>query len=299
MDTLERSNAVLAYIEMNLDNEIDNKEISKIALCSPYQFQSLFAAMSGITLAEYIRSRRLDRAAFDLQNTNERISEIALKYGYDSPTAFNRAFQKMHGMPPSKVRLVKELKLKAFPPIKFQLCIKGASILNYRIVKQKAFRMIGYKLSTSTDNFKQFETIPQFWNKTFANGNFQKLMKINLAESNSADIIKGVLGICSLSEQDETVLNYYIATASNEKLPDEMEEFYISDCTYAVFDCRGKIPLSIQEMSKRIYNEWLPNSGYEWINAPDIERYLDGNPTSDDYVCELWLPVKLKNSEDK
>ena len=243
MDTLERFNAALAYIEMNLDNEIDNKEISKIALCSPYQFQSLFAAMSGITLAEYIRSRRLDRAAFDLQNTNERISEIALKYGYDSPTAFNRAFQKMHGMPPSKVRLVKELKLKAFPPIKFQLCIKGASILNYRIVKQKAFRMIGYKLSTSTDNFKQFETIPQFWNKTFANGNFQKLMKINLAESNSADIIKGVLGICSLSEQDETVLNYYIATASNEKLPDEMEEFYISDCTYAVFDCRGKIPL--------------------------------------------------------
>lgn len=187
MDTLERFNAALAYIEMNLDNEIDNKEISKIALCSPYQFQSLFAAMSGITLAEYIRSRRLDRAAFDLQNTNERISEIALKYGYDSPTAFNRAFQKMHGMPPSKVRLVKELKLKAFPPIKFQLCIKGASILNYRIVKQKAFRMIGYKLSTSTDNFKQFETIPQFWNKTFANGNFQKLMKINLAESNSAD----------------------------------------------------------------------------------------------------------------
>lgn len=115
MDTLERFNAALTYIEMNLDNEIDNKEISKIALCSPYQFQSLFAAMSGITLAEYIRSRRLDRAAFDLQNTNERISEIALKYGYDSPTAFNRAFQKMHGMPPSKVRLVKELKLKAFP----------------------------------------------------------------------------------------------------------------------------------------------------------------------------------------
>lgn len=157
MDTLERFNAALAYIEMNLDNEIDNKEISKIALCSPYQFQSLFAAMSGITLAEYIRSRRLDRAAFDLQNTNERISEIALKYGYDSPTAFNRAFQKMHGMPPSKVRLVKELKLKAFPPIKFQLCINGATILNYRIVKQKAFRMIGYKLSTSTDNFKQFD----------------------------------------------------------------------------------------------------------------------------------------------
>ena len=108
-----------------------------------------------------------------MRAARSRRAEIARKYGYDSPTAFNRAFQKMHGMPPSKVRLVKELKLKAFPPIKFQLCIKGASILNYRIVKQKAFRMIGYKLSTSTDNFKQFETIPQFWNKTFANGNFQ------------------------------------------------------------------------------------------------------------------------------
>jgi len=299
MDTLERFNAALAYIEMNLDNDIDNKELSKIALCSFYQFQTLFAAMSGITLAEYIRSRRLDRAAFDLQNSNEKISEIALKYGYDSPTAFNRAFQKMHGMPPSKVRLIKELRIKAFPPIQFQLCIRGATILNYRIVKQKSFRMIGYRLSTSTENYKHFDTVPQFWDKTFANGNFQKLMKINLDESYSADIIKGVLGICSLSEQDESILNYYIATASNRSLPKGMVEFFINDCTYAVFDCKGKIPFSIQEMSKRIYNEWLPNSGYEWTNAPDIERYLDGDPKSDDYICELWLPVKIKNSEDK
>ena len=145
MDTLERFNAALTYIEANLDNEIDSRELSKITLYSAYQFQKLFMAMSGIPLSEYIRNRRLDRAAFDLQNTDEKIADIACKYGYDSPTAFNRAFQKLHGVAPSKVRTEKGIQLKAYPPIQFQICIKGATVMKYRSVVDVYGLLLGYR----------------------------------------------------------------------------------------------------------------------------------------------------------
>ena len=300
MDTLERFNAALAYIEANLDGVIDGKEISKITLYSAYQFQKIFTAMSGIPLSEYIRNRRLDRAAFDLQNTDGTVGDIALKYGYDSPTAFNRAFQRLHGIAPSRVRTEKGLQLKAYPPMQFQLCIKGATVMKYRIVEQKAFRLVGYKLPTMRmKNFEQFKEIPKFWDEHFANGNFAKLMSINLSEKHDNGRVDGVLGICVVPDIDSDALDYYIATAYEGESPEGMEEIIVPDCTYAVFECRGKIPFSVQDMTRRLYGEWLPNSGYEWANAPDIERYFDGDPTSEDYVCELWLPVRAKEREGR
>ena len=300
MDTLERFNAALAYIEANLDGVIDGKEISKITFYSPYQFQKIFTAMSGIPLSEYIRNRRLDKAAFDLQNTDETVGAIALKYGYDSPTAFNRAFQRLHGIAPSRIRTEKGLQLKAYPPMQFQLCIKGATVMKYRIVEQKAFRLVGYKLPTMRmKNFEQFKEIPKFWDEHFANGNFAKLMSINLSEKHDNGRVDGVLGICVVPDIDSDALNYYIATAYEKEAPEGMEELFVPDCTYAVFECRGKIPFSVQDMTRRLYGEWLPNSGYEWANAPDIERYFDGDPTSEDYVCELWLPVRAKEREGR
>lgn len=300
MDTLERFNSALAYIEANLDGVIDGKEISKITLYSAYQFQKIFTAMSGIPLSEYIRNRRLDRAAFDLQNTDETVGDIALKYGYDSPTAFNRAFQRLHGIAPSRVRTEKGLQLKAYPPMQFQLCIKGATVMKYSIVEQKAFRLVGYKLPTMRmKNFEQFKEIPKFWDEHFANGNFAKLMSINLSEKHDNGRVDGVLGICVVPDIDSDALDYYIATAYEGESPDGMEEIIVPDCTYAVFECRGKIPFSVQDMTRRLYGEWLPNSGYEWANAPDIERYFDGDPTSEDYVCELWLPVRAKEREGR
>ena len=300
MDTLERFNAALAYIEANLDGVIDGKEISKITFYSPYQFQKIFTAMSGIPLSEYIRNRRLDRAAFDLRNTDETVGDIALKYGYDSPTAFNRAFQRLHGIAPSRVRTEKGLQLKAYPPMQFQICIKGATAMKYRIVEQKAFRLVGYKLPTMRmKNFEQFKEIPKFWDEHFANGNFAKLMSINLSEKHDNGRVDGVLGICVVPDIDSDALDYYIATAYEGEAPKGMEEVIVPDCTYAVFECRGKIPFSVQDMTRRLYGEWLPNSGYEWANAPDIERYFDGDPTSEDYVCELWLPVRAKEREGR
>ena len=228
MDTLERFNAALAYIETHLDGVIDGKEISKITFYSPYQFQKIFTAMSGIPLSEYIRNRRLDRAAFDLQNTDETVGAIALKYGYDSPTAFNRAFQRLHGIAPSRIRTERGLQLKAYPPMQFQLCIKGATVMKYRIVEQKAFRLVGYKLSTARmENFEQFKEIPKFWDKQYKNGNFDKLMAINLTESHSDGRVDGVLGICVVPDINSSALDYYIATAYEIETPADMVEVIV------------------------------------------------------------------------
>ena len=136
-----------------------------------------------------------------------------------------------------------------------------------------------------------------FWDENFANGNFAKLMSINLSEKHDNGRVDGVLGICFVPDIDSDALDYYIATAYEGEAPKGMEEVIVPDCTYAVFECRGKIPFSVQDMTRSLYGEWLPNSGYEWANAPDIERYFDGDPTSEDYVCELWLPVRAKERE--
>ena len=172
--------------------------------------------------------------------------------------------------------------------------------MKYRIVEQKAFRLVGYKLSTARmENFEQFKEIPKFWDKQYKNGNFDKLMAINLSESHSDGRVDGVLGICVVPDINSSALDYYIATAYEKETPADMVEVIVPDCTYAVFECKGKIPFSVQDMTRRLYGEWLPNSGYKWANAPDIERYFDGDPSSDDYICELWLPIQPKQTEVK
>ena len=151
MDWLQRMNASLEYIEKNLDANIDFHQIAKISCCSPFHFQKVFSLMSGVPLSEYTRSRRLSQAAFDLQNSDMKVIDIALKYGYESPTAFNRAFQKMHRVAPNAARSA-DVHLKAYPPISFQITIKGAVLMDYRIKQQKAFRVVGTKLQTTTVN---------------------------------------------------------------------------------------------------------------------------------------------------
>ena len=116
---LKLSNAI-DYIETNLDNEISYDEVAKIACCSTYYFQRIFAYVTGISLSKYIRRRRMTQAAFELQGSNQRVLDIALKYGYNSPTSFNRAFQNIHGIAPAAAKNIGST-LNAYPPIKFSV----------------------------------------------------------------------------------------------------------------------------------------------------------------------------------
>ena len=131
MDWLNDWNKALAYLEANLDGDIDPKELGRLAGCSAYHFQRMFSYLAGIPLGEYIRRRRMTRAAADLQN-GEKVLDVALRYGYESPTAFNRAFQAVHKLPPSQAKQ-EGVKLKAFPSIHFKFVLKGAEEMEYQI----------------------------------------------------------------------------------------------------------------------------------------------------------------------
>lgn len=282
MEWIDRLNKAINYIEEHITEKIHYEQLAKIACCSTYHFQRMFSYMANIPLSEYIRRRRMSLAAVDLQTGNKKIIDVALKFGYTSPTAFNRAFQKIHGVAPS---LVKEsaIALKAYPPISFKITIKGASGLNYRIEKKEAFRIIGVVEPLHKEIEKNYELVPKMWQKAIKQGTIAKLAK--MMNSHPA----GLLGVSTC--HDEQQWSYFIAVASDHAIDNTLSQYFIPAATWAIFSGSGSM-LSINELEQRIVTEWLPSSGYEYANAPDIEVYLNDDPQNAKY--EVWIPVVQK-----
>ncbi|MBU9739088.1 AraC family transcriptional regulator [Diplocloster agilis] len=283
MDWIERLNNSIHYMEEHLDKDIDYEQIAKIACCSAYHYQRMFTYMAETTLSEYIRRRRMTLAAVDLQDENQKIIDVALRYGYSSPTAFNRAFQSVHGIAPS---LVKKggVPLKSYPPISFHITIKGAAEMNYRIEKKESFRIIGVGEPLHKELEKNFEIVPMMWQRAATDGTIPKLASLMDGEP------MGLLGVSACNTEH---WKYYIAVASTKPADDTLEEYVIPASSWAVFPGEGTNQ-SIQELEKRIVTEWLPTSGYEYGNAPDIEVYLNPDPQNAKY--EVWIPVCSQRS---
>lgn len=287
MDWLSQLNSALAYIEEHLDGEIEPDQVAALACCSSFHFQRMFSYMARVPLAEYIRRRRMTKAAFDLQNTSDKVIDIALRYGYDSPTAFNRAFQSVHGVAPSAARQ-EGARLKAYQPISFKITIRGEAEMNYRIETKEAFRIVGVKLQCPWTPEKQegFTEVPKFWMEHGQKGTIPELCKLMNQEP------MGVLGVSVGDWQTTGSFDYYIAVSSSGPVPEGMFAYEVPAGTWAIFECRGPMPKAIQSMQERIMTEWLPSSGYQYADAPDIEQYTDGDQSSEDYLCYIWVPVQ-------
>ncbi|MEG6614472.1 AraC family transcriptional regulator [Pseudoclostridium thermosuccinogenes] len=281
MDWVERTNRAIDYIEENLTGDIDYSEAAKAACCSTYHFSRLFAAVTGVTLSEYIRRRRLSLAAFDLQNSNEKVIDIALKYGYDSPDSFARAFQNMHGVKPSEAR-EKGVQLKVFPRMSFQIIIKGDMEMEYRLEELDfELRIVGKRKTVNTK--KAFEEIPALWNGSIKDGFMQKL--IDMAWENPKCKLESLLGICGKEAaiMDEE-FDYFMGVRYDGVVPEGMEVLIIPSGLWAVFP-------NVIDAWKRLYSEWLPTSGYELANLPCIECHY---PPGHDPDNELWVPIVKK-----
>lgn len=278
MEWVERWNEAIRYIEAHLTEEIDYAQLGRIACCSVYHFQRMFAYLAGVPLAEYIRRRRMSLAAADLQSTGIRVIDAAAKYGYDSPTAFNRAFQAVHGMPPSAVR-GGGVSVRSFPAIRFQVTVKGAEEMNYRIETKEAFRIVGVSVPLHREIEQNFAVIPQKWQQIAEDGTLQRLAGMMDAPP------MGVLGVSTCNDAEPW--RYYIAVSSRQPTGD-LEEYTVPAATWAVFAGEGT-NASIQELERRIVTEWLPTSGYEYGSAPDVEVYLTPDPEHAKY--EVWIPV--------
>ena len=173
--------------------------------------------------------------------------------------------------------------VKSFPPITFKITVKGVEEMNYRIETKSAFRVVGVSVPLEKEIEANFAVIPQKWQEITVNGTLQQLVERMDSKP------KGVLGI-SVCNSDEA-WRYYIAVSSLKE-KGEFEEYIVPQATWAIFSGTGTNQ-SIQELEKRIITEWLPTSGYEYGNAPDIEVYIHSDPQNAQY--EVWIPVVKKS----
>ncbi len=281
MDWIDKMNAAISYIEENITNSLNTADIAKIVDCSTYHFQRMFAYMTGTPLSEYIRRRKMSLAVVDLKDDDMKIIDIALKYGYQSPTAFTRAFKSVHGIAPSLVKL-DGVSVKSYPPLSFQMVIKGVESLDLRIEKKEAFRVVGISIPLYGDFAEMTEPVEQVWRIAESNGTIQKLKE--LGEESP--------GLLEVMMPDETIESwrYMISIAADAPLDEAMEEYIVDAYTWAIFSYEGKSLEETQKMGERVISEWLPTSGYEYDNGPDISVHAKDGPAGT--ILEYWLPVK-------
>lgn len=282
MDWIERLNEAVHYIETHLSEDIHYEQLARIACCSTYHFQRMFGYMAGVSLSEYIRRRRMSMAAVDLQSGDRKIIDVAQKYGYASPTAFNRAFQSVHNIAPSMLKK-NGVPVKSYPPISFKITVKGVEEMNYRIEEKEAVRIVGISCPLDKEIEKNFREIPTAWQQAMQDGTINRLAGLMNGQP------AGLLGVSACNDQEDW--RYYIAVATSQPVEEGLEEYVIPAFTWAVFT-GGGTGQSIQQLEQRIVTEWLPSSGYEYANGPDIEVYLNPDPANTQY--EVWIPVVKK-----
>lgn len=290
MDSLKRMNEALGYIEDNLTNDIDLKEVGRIALCSEYHFQRMFSFLAGVTLSEYIRRRRLTLAAFEISRSNVRVIDVAVKYGYSSADSFTRAFQGLHGITPSEARNNGQ-SLKAYPRMTFQLSIKGGNEMNYRIEEKEAFSIVGIKKRVPIIFNGVNPEISEMWKSL----NSEKISK--LKELSNVEPIGLLSASTNFSEgrmEEKGELDHYIGVATNKECPSDLSELRVAASTWAVFEAVGPFPDTLQEVWGRIYSEWFPSSNYEISEGPEILWNENKDTASPNFRSEIWIPVIKK-----
>lgn len=264
------SNA-LAYIEENITEELDPKEIAAKAFVSEFHFRKIFHALCGYGLGEYIRCRRLSLAGQELSSGEFRIIDIALKYGYDSPDSFTKAFAKFHGITPSAAK-EKGRELRSFLPLKIKLTLEGGTVMDYKIIEKPAFTVVGKKRSFNLDT--SYRDIPKFWQEHMESADSGELM--------------GMYGIC-LGHYGSKSFEYMIAdNYIPQKAPTEGFVTWTAPAgLYAAFPCKGKLPEALQSVNDRIWKEWLPNCrDYRLAGDFDLEVYFE------EEYCEIWIPIE-------
>lgn len=287
MDTLKCMNDALDYIEKNIENEINYKEIAKIACCSEYHFKRMFSFIAGIGISEYVRRRRLTLAAFDLRNSDIRIIDIAVKYGYNSADSFARAFNTIHGIMPSEARNSKYM-LKAYPKMTFQISISGGCEMNYRIVEKEAFKIVGLKKRVPIIFEGVNPEIAEMWQSLTP----EKIMELkSLSNIEPIGMLSASVNFSETRMDEQGELDHYIGVATTNKSVDQFEVLEVNPGTWAVFEAVGEFPKTLQNVWGRIYSEWFPSSNYEVAPGPEILWNESKDTTSPTFKSEIWIPI--------
>ncbi|MBO9599395.1 MAG: AraC family transcriptional regulator [Cohnella sp.] len=285
VEWLTRMSDAINAMERTMEEPLDIEKLAKTAYSSPFHFQRMFGMLTGMTVGEYVRKRKLTLAAQELASSSSKVLDIALKYGYDSPESFAKAFRKLHGIPPSDARKP-GVSLKAFPRISFRISLKGDKDMDYRIVEKNAFKVIGKGIETTSAEGENSRDIPRFWQESNRNGMVGHLISL----VGGAD---ATLGICMDMAMEKGTFTYMIAV-ENKTGVEAPEGFVVREIpahTWAVFTSIGPMPHAIQDVWMRVFQEWFPATGYEHAGGPEMESYPEGDVNADDYRCEVWVPI--------
>lgn len=298
MEWLTKMNNALDYIENNLTEDIDFSIVGQKACCSSYNFQRMFSFITDVSLAEYIRRRRLTQAALELQNSNAKVIDVAVKYGYDSPVSFSRAFANIHGITPSEAKQ-SGVELKAYSKISFQISIKGEKEMNYRIETKEAFDVFGIETVASLSGEASFVSPAELWKQSHHNGDYENLFNASgdLPKFITQDLCK-IHGVENYRKTEGNTFPYMLCAFNSESSKTEGYKIqHIPAQTYAIFpserfkwdDNFNGVLINLQ---KRFYSEWLPTANYERVTGANFEIY--GGDREYGYI-ELWFPVKQIN----
>lgn len=288
MKYLDDMNLAMDYIEDNLHGKTDYEKIAQIACCSVYHFQRMFTFMTDITLSEYIRRRKMTMAAFELQSSSIKVVDLAFSYGYESPEAFARAFQGIHGITPTAARCL-GADIKAFPRISFQISIKGASAMNYKIVQKEAFQVYGIEEIFETINGENLKKIPEFWLENLSNKECGKLVR-------TAGYPSVVNAVCGYRKMEGTKFPYMLCVMATPL--SDTTGYTVVDvpkATWAVFENEPhgieETSNAVQELNSRIYTDWLPTANYEIVDGYEFEMYYS---EAGEFYEEIWIRVNSK-----
>lgn len=285
MDWLKGMNDVAGYIESHLTQRITYGTMARMVGCSVYEFSRIFSFMTGMSLSEYIRRRRLSQAVFDLQ-AGRRVIDVALQYGYDSPTAFTRAFRELHGVSPSQARNP-GISLKTCPPLSFQVTIRGVSAMEFRMERTEEFKIVGLVDRGNPDNQDYMESEPvlgPLWQR------FMDEFDPRLYEEHLYTQPFWQVAAYSYKPEGETA----IGAEYRGVCPQGMELYTVPAGSWAVFSFPGPTGYPhVPEAYARILTEWFPQSGYSRDkNMPNLEVYPAGDINAPEYRWEIWMPVK-------
>lgn len=287
----------VSYIETHILDDISADTAAGEVHISPFYLQKGFRIMTGYTIAEYIRNRRLYLSALDMMTGANKVIDVALKYGYDTPESFTKAFSRFHGVTPMQIRSQPH-RIKTFLPLKITVTVQGGNYMDYSIEKISGFKVIGFSKQLPFDGGSDKAT--EFWGEIYNRYIREMLAK----ERPETDIEKAVaengigdFGISVGNGEKNGSFRYFIAGSYNGgRVPEGMEVYEIPDSEWAKFSASGPIPSAIQTVYAKVFSEWLPSHPeYEVSMDTTVEWYSKEGSTSDiDYQSAVWLPIRRK-----
>ena len=290
----------IGYMEEHLQDDISAQDVAEQVYLSQFFLQRGFSLMTGYGIGEYLRNRRLYQAAVDLKETDDKVIDIALRYCYETPESFSKAFSRFHGASPSQVR-TGTAPIRVFLPLRINVTIQGGNQMDYKITPMFPFRIIGFQKEFSYDTAQK--EIPKFWDEIcgkYAANVYAGNEPANEYEKAFVDNCIGEYGVC-IDDLGEGKFRYLVAGRyTGGDVPQGMVVYEFPRGEWAVFNCIGALPDALQSLNARIFNEWLPNNpDFEIAGNANIEWYdcVNGEQSDPDYHSAVWIPIKRREKK--